>query len=60
MLLGFPGGSVTKNLPANAGVTGDVRLIPGMGKYLGGGIGNPLKCIGHPSQGQRSLAGYSP
>ena len=27
--LGFPGGSVVKNLPANAGHTGDMDSIPG-------------------------------
>ena len=36
---GFPGGSVVKNPPANAGVTG---LIPGSGKYPGEGNGNIL------------------
>ena len=36
----FPGGSVVKNLPVNAGDTG---LIPGLGKSPGGGNGNPLK-----------------
>ena len=30
--MGFPGGSVVKNLPANAGNAGDVGLIPGSGK----------------------------
>ena len=49
-----------KNLPANAGVTGDVRLIPGMGKSLGGGIGNPLQCIGRSIPGAEEPAGYSP
>ena len=29
--MGFPGGSVVRNLPANAG---DVGSIPGSGKYL--------------------------
>ena len=52
--MGFPGGVVVKNLPANAGDTG---LIPGSG----GGNGNPLP-IFFPgkSHGQRNLAGYSP
>ena len=36
---GFLGGSVVKNLPANA----DVDLIPGLGKYPGEGDGNPLQ-----------------
>ena len=54
---GFPGGSVVKNPPANAG---DRNLIPGLGRSPGGGHGNPLQysCLGN--HGQRSLAGYSP
>ena len=35
----FPGGSVVKNLPANAG---DTSSIPGSGRPPGGGTGNPL------------------
>jgi len=35
----FPGGSVVKNLPANAGDVGDMDLIPGWGEE---GNGNPL------------------
>ena len=31
--VGFPGSSVIKNLPANAGALGDVGLIPGSGRY---------------------------
>ena len=34
MYMGFPGGSVVKNPPANAGDTG---LIPGLGRYTGEG-----------------------
>ena len=37
---GFPGGSVVKNLPANAGDTG---LITGSGKSPGEGNGNTLQ-----------------
>ena len=40
---GCPGGSVVKNLPANAGVTGDAGLIPGSGRSSGGVNGNPLQ-----------------
>ena len=29
---GFPGGSVVKNLPAEAGGTRDTDLIPGLGR----------------------------
>ena len=35
----FPGGSVVKNLPANAG---DASSIPGSGRSPGGGTGNPF------------------
>ena len=40
---GFPGGSVVKNLPAEAGAAGDAGLIPGSGRSFGGENGNPLK-----------------
>ena len=36
---GFPDGSDVKNPPANAGDSGS---IPGLGKSLGEGNGNPL------------------
>ena len=38
--MGFPGGSVVKNLPANAG---DAISISGLGRCPGGGHGNPLQ-----------------
>ena len=38
--LGFPGDSVVKNPPANAGDTG---LISGLGRPHGEGNGNPLQ-----------------
>ena len=43
----FPGSSMVKNLPANAG---DEGLIPGLGRSLGEGNGNPLQysCLGNP------------
>ena len=39
----------------------DLDLIPGLGRFPGGGRGNPLKysCLQNP-HGQRSLMGYSP
>ena len=37
---GFPGGSVVKNLPTNAG---DMGLIPGLGRAPGEGNDNPLQ-----------------
>ena len=47
---GFPGGSVVKNPLANAGATEDSGLIPGLGRFPGEGIGNPLQysCLGNP------------
>ena len=39
----FPGGAVAKNLPANAGDTGDASLIPGSGRSPGVGDDNPLQ-----------------
>ena len=35
---------MVKNLPVNAGDSGDTSLIPGMGRSPGGGIGKPLQC----------------
>ena len=45
---GFPGGSVLKNPPANAG---DVGSIPELERYPGEGNCNPLKysCLGNPT-----------
>ena len=40
---GFPGDSVVKNLPANAGDTGDLGLIPGSGRSTGGGNENSIQ-----------------
>ena len=37
--MGSPGGSVVKNLPANAGDTGDAGLIPGLERSPGVGNG---------------------
>ena len=43
---GFPGGSVVKNRPANAG---DAGSISGSGRFPGGGSDNPLQyaCLGN-------------
>ena len=35
---GFSGGSVVKNMPANAGDARDVGSIPGLGRFPGGGM----------------------
>ena len=44
---GFPGASVVKNPPTNAGAVGS---ITGLGKSPGEGNGNPLQysCLGNP------------
>ena len=51
----------SENLPSKAGDTGDVGLIPGLGRSPGRGNGHLLQssCLGK-SCGQRSLVGYSP
>ena len=48
---GFPGGSVVKNPPANAG---DPGSIPGPGRSPGEGNGNLLRysCWGNPMDGR--------
>ena len=45
--MGFPNGSVVKNLPASAG---DAGLIPESGRSPGREDGNPLQysCLGNP------------
>ena len=44
---------VVKNLPANAGDIRDAGLIPWLGRFPGGGHGNPLQCsyLGNPVDG---------
>ena len=56
--MGFPGGSVVKNPPANAR---DVGLTPGLERSPGEGNDNPpqYSCLGNCHR-QRNLAGYSP
>ena len=48
--MGFAGGLMVKNLPANAGDTRDVGSIPGSGRVPGEENGNPLQysCLGNP------------
>ena len=38
--MGFSGGSVVKNLPVNAGDTGDTGSVPGWGRSSREGNGN--------------------
>ena len=56
--MGFYGGSVSKESTCN---TGDLGLIPGLGRSPGRAHGNPLQysCLKNP-HGQRSLVGCSP
>ena len=39
----FPNGSVVKNPRANSGDTVDMGSVPGLGRFTGGGNGNPLQ-----------------
>jgi len=48
---------VVKNLPSNAGDTGDEGLIPGLRRSPAGANSNPFQLPGK-SHGQRSLVGY--
>ena len=47
MIRGYPGGSVVKNPPANAG---DMGSISDLGRFPGGGNGNLLQhsCLENP------------
>ena len=56
MILGLSGGSAAKNLPACAG---QLVSIPGSGRSLGEGNGNPLQCacLGNPTDHE---PGYTP
>ena len=58
-ILWFPGGSVVKSLPANAG---DANSIPGSGRSLGEGNGNPLQysCLGNPIPCTEKSGGLQP
>ena len=48
--MGFSGGAVAKNSPANAGDARDMGSIPGWGRSPGEENGNPLyySCLVHP------------
>ena len=57
----FPGGTVVKNPPANAGDTRDFGSIPGSGRSPGIGNGKPAPVfLPGKFHGWRTLAGYSP
>ena len=55
-ILGFPHSLMVKNPPANAR---DVGLLPGPGRPLGEGNGNPLQCscLGHLTDRDLALLG---
>ena len=44
---------MVKNLPANAGNTGDTDSVPGLGRSLGEGDSSPLQysCLENPMDG---------
>ena len=48
--MGFPGGRVVNNPPANTGDSRDMSSIPGVGSFPEEGNGNPLQysCLGNP------------
>ena len=62
--MGFPGGSVVKNLPANTGDARDTDSVRGSGRSPGGGNGNPLQysCLENPMDrgpGQAAVHGIA-
>ena len=58
--MGFPGGTVVKNLLNNAENSRNVGSIPGLGRSPGVGNSNPLQHSGlETSHGQRHTAGCS-
>ena len=60
--MGFPGGSLVKNLPANSGSARDVCLIPEHEDPLEKEVATHSSILALPgkSHRQRSLEGYSP
>ena len=46
--MGFPGGTVVKNPPANVGDARDTGSIPGSRKSPGGGYDNQYSCLENP------------
>ena len=56
---GLPWWLRDKKSACNAGASGDTGLIPGSGRSLGEGNGNPILLPGE-LHGRKSLAGYSP
>ena len=57
---GFPGGTSSKEPPANAGDIRDVGSTSGLERCPGGGHSKPLQRTPGEFYGQGSLEGYSP
>ena len=59
--MGFPGGSVVKNLPVSAGDVRDMGSVPGSERPPEGGMATHSTPVFLPGdlQGQRSLVDYS-
>ena len=51
---------MVKDPPANVGDRKEAGLSPGLGRSPGGRNDNPLQYLPAKSNGQRSLASYSP
>ena len=51
---GFPGGSDSKESACNAG---DLGSIPGLGRFPGGGLGNPLNILARRIPGTEEPGG---
>ena len=49
-IMGHPWWLTSEESPCNAGATGDMALIPGLGRSPGGGNSNPLQysCLENP------------
>ena len=59
MTFSFPGGTVVKNFPANAGDTEDMGSISGLGRSSRGGNDNPFQySYLENAMDKRSLVGY--
>ena len=59
--MGFPDGSAGEESACTEGDTGDVGLIPGLGRAPGGGKRQPTPVfLPGQSHGQRILADYRP
>ena len=56
--MSFPGGSDGEESTLSVG---DLGSVPGLGRFPGGGHGNPLQysCLENP-HGEKYLVGYSP